>query len=66
MAAMKVQIFTDHRLLYYSTFIVVSQDFNIHSNILFYGVIMRASASSLWYTMCTWDFLTNMAAYTDE
>ena len=24
---------------------------------------MRASASSLWYKMCTWDFLTNMAAH---
>ena len=27
--------------------------------------IMRASVSSLWYKMCTWDFLTNMAAHTD-
>jgi hypothetical protein len=29
------------------------------------GIIsnMRASASSLWYKMCTLDFLTNMAAH---
>ena len=29
------------------------------------GINMRASASSLWYKMCTQDFLTNMAAHTD-
>ena len=29
-------------------------------------LIMRASASSIWYKMCTQDFLTNMAAHTDE
>ena len=27
---------------------------------------MLASASSLWYKMCTYDILTNMAAHTDE
>ena len=27
--------------------------------------IVRALASSLWYKMCTQDFLTNMAAHTD-
>jgi hypothetical protein len=27
--------------------------------------IMRALASSLWFKMCTYDFLTNMAAHTD-
>ena len=27
---------------------------------------MRASASSLWYKMCTQDFLTNMAEHTVE
>ena len=26
---------------------------------------MRASSSSLWYKMCTYDFLTNMAAHID-
>jgi hypothetical protein len=26
---------------------------------------MRASASSLWYKICTQDFLTNMAAHTN-
>ena len=29
-------------------------------------IIMRASASSLWYKMCTQDFLTNMAGQIDQ
>ena len=29
-------------------------------------IIMQASVSSLWYKMCTQDFLTNMAEYSDE
>jgi hypothetical protein len=31
-----------------------------------YKLTMRASASSLWYKMCTQDFLTNMAEHIDE
>jgi hypothetical protein len=36
--------------------------FNTFKNIL----IMRASVSSLWYKMCTKDYLTNMAVHIDE
>ena len=33
---------------------------------ILYDYYMRASASSLWNKMCTYDFLTNMAEHTIE